>query len=286
MKNYIQILLITIIASALSGCNGASSTSYRTIGADLRKNYQLSGSDIILNYDLARIDNTNCIYSADLGLILNNQAYVNNYLDKFHRNYNSPSVLRKEAMKKTVRIYKLLLSIHKKHRILSNNNYQYVKKVARADLTKIDIRKTLYKLDKIMAIVPVMLPIYHAQISSKYGKRYHPIKKTRKFHCGIDLVAKRYAPIYSAAYGRVKFVGRKNGFGNIVEIEHARNVVTRYAHLSKILVQKGQGVSRGTIIGKQGQTGTATKQNLHFEIHIKGRHVNPYSFIAHACKCR
>ena len=281
-----KIFLLIITIFTLSSCSGASSSSYRTIGADLRKHYQLSGSDIILNYDLARIDNSNCIYSADLGLILNNQAYVNNYLDKFHRNYKSPSTLRREAMRKTIRIYKLLLALHKKHRILSNNNYQYVKKVARADITKIDIRKTLYKLDRIMAIVPVMLPIYHAEISSKYGKRRHPIKKTKKFHCGIDLVAKHYAPIYSAAYGRVKFAGRKSGFGNVVEIAHSGNIVTRYAHLSKILVQKGQGVARGTIIGKQGQTGTATKQHLHFEIHVKGRHVNPYSFIAHACKCR
>ena len=286
MKNYLHILLITMATLALSGCASSPSKSYQKIGAELKKNYRLSGSEMIINYDLAHLDNTNCIYSADLGLILNNQNYADLYLNKFHKNYKSSTILRREAMKKTVRIYKLLLALHKKHRILTNNKYQYVKKIARADLTKIDMRKALNKLDNIISRVPVMLPIYKAQISSKYGQRYHPIKRKRKFHCGIDLAAKTSSPIYSAATGRVKFVGRKNGYGNVVEIEHSSKVKTRYAHLSKILVSKGERVIRGTKIGLQGKSGTATKQHLHFEIHLKGKHVNPYSFIGHACRCR
>lgn len=278
--------VILLCLLLLQGCSsqGYSARSYQMISAELNKAYKLSRSDLIINYDLGKIGNTNCIYSPDLGIIINNKEYTQHYLRKFKAVYKSPTILRKEAQKKVVRIYKLLLGLHKKHRILSNNKYQYVKRLAKADLTKIDPRKELSKLDRILAFIPIMLPSHKCVISSHYGNRKHPTKKRKKFHCGIDLVAKESASVYAAANGRITFAGKKNGYGNTIEIEHSPNVRTIYAHLDSIFVSKGQGIARGVTIGQQGNTGIATKEHLHFEIRVKGKHINPYDFLSYSCR--
>jgi len=265
--------------------NNFSVRPYRIIGAELNKSYKLTGSDLIIAYDLGRIDHTNDIYSADLGLVINDKNYTERYIKKFKANYKSSALLHKEARKKVVRIYKFLLKLHAKYRILSNNKYRYVKRLSKADLTKIDPRKELGKLDEIMVFIPVMLPLHRSEISSHYGNRKHPVQKRKKFHCGLDLVAKNDAPVYAAANGRVIFAGRHNGYGNVVEIQHSSTFTSFYAHLGKINVRKGQAISRGQSIGTQGKTGTATKEHLHFEIRIKKHHVNPYDFLTHAYSC-
>lgn len=288
MQKTVNICFIILLCLIVQSCSSGnySTRSYRTIGAVLNKSYKLTRSDLIIAYDLGRIDKTNCIYSADLGLIINDNNYTDHYIYKFKTNYRSPKILRKEAEKKIIRIYKLLIKLHKKYRILSNNKYQYIKRISKMDLTKLDSRSILSKLDRIMSFVPVMLPLYNTEISSKYGNRYHPIKKKKKFHCGLDLVAKNSAPIYAAANGKVIFVGKQNGYGNVVEIQHSSDVTSFYAHLSDINVRAGQAIPRGRIIGHQGCTGTATKEHLHFEIRVKKRHVNPYDFLGQACQCR
>ncbi|NRB10708.1 MAG: M23 family metallopeptidase [Rickettsiaceae bacterium] len=259
--------------------------NYRSISAELNKNYQLTSGDLIVTYDLGNIDHSNCIYAQDLGLITNDNSYVNKYLKKFKKNYKSKKVLRKEATKKVIKISRLLIALDKRYHILSNNKSQYVKKLAKADLTKLDVRKELKKLDRIIAYVPLMSPEYHAQISSKYGYRFHPIKRKKQLHCGIDLITKPKGEIYAAACGRVTFVGKKNGYGLVVEINHSRKVKTRYAHLDKIHVKKGARIGRGQVIGKQGSSGRVTNEHLHFEILIRNRTVNPHNFIGNGCKC-
>jgi len=278
------MLLCLVVQSC--GSNSHSSRSYRTIGAALNKSYKLTNSNLIVTYDLARIDRTNCIYSADLGLIINDKNYTRSYIHKFKINYKSPLVLRREAEKKIVRIYKLLLTLHQKYHILSSKKYQYVKRVSRMDLTKIDSRSVLSSLDKIIAFVPAMLPSYNANITSKYGNRHHPIQKKKKFHCGLDLVAKPSAPIYATANAKVIFTGKQNGYGNAVEIRHSNNLTSFYAHLSNIHVKTGQYITRGQIIGHQGHSGSTTKEHVHFEIRVGKNHIDPYDFLRSACQCR
>ncbi|MDP4832173.1 MAG: M23 family metallopeptidase, partial [Rickettsiaceae bacterium] len=234
LSNSCLLILLCLLAQSCGSNN--SSRSFRTIGAALNQSYRLTNSDLIITYDLAKIDRTNCIYSADLGLIINDKNYTRQYINKFKINYKSPLVLRREAEKKIVRIYKLLLALHKKHRVLSNKNYQYVKRVSKMDLTNLDSRNVLSSLDKIIAFIPIMLPSYKANITSKYGDRHHPIHKKKKFHCGLDLVAKPSAPIYATANAKVIFAGKQNGYGNAVELRHSNNLTSFYAHLSKTKV--------------------------------------------------
>lgn len=288
IKKIILLYLLIGAATLLQGCTSGnlSINSYRTIGASLKKSYNLSRGDLVAAYDLGKIDNTNCIYSNDLGLIINDKYYTSKYIQRFKENFKSPTIIKKEAQNKIVRIYKLLLKIHKKHRILSNHQYQYVKRLSKTDIRKINIKNELSKLDSIIKTIPVMLPIYKPQISSPYGIRKHPLKKKRSIHCGIDLVGTQGASIYAAARGKVIFAGRKNGYGNVVEIQHNSKIKTVYAHLSMIKVKPGQIVPRGITIGRQGSTGSTTKEHLHFEVRINGRHVNPLDFIAQSYRCK
>lgn len=280
----IFLIALFTVGSCHPGDNFLS--AYRRIGAGLNKDFNLTRSDLIVAYDLGRIDDSDCIYAQDLGLIINSQTYQDEYLNKFRKYFKSPSILRKEAISKVLRITNLLISLQKEHKILSNNEHQYVKGLREADLRKMDARFELSKLDRIIQYIPVMSPEYSVQISSHYGKRYHPVERCSKFHSGIDLHSKTAAPIFSSATGRVVFAGNMNGYGKVVEIEHGRGIKTRYAHLRHVSVRKGQNVSRGQLIGRQGKSGNVTNEHLHFEIWINNKHVNPYSFISLACKCQ
>lgn len=278
-------LLLIITSFLIQGCV-KSHNSYRIIGAELRKQHNLTGNDLIVTYDLGKIDNTNCIYAQDLGIIINNKKYPVQYIQKFSRNFKSASILRKEAMNKVSKISKTLVKLHAKYRLLSSNKLQYVTKLNNGDISKIDPRKELSRLDEILSSIPIMLPEYKSRVSSPYGNRLHPIKKKKVFHCGTDLVSAKGSQIFAAAKGKVIFAGKKNGYGHIVEIMHTGTILTKYAHLDKIYVHPGQQIARGEMIGKQGRSGNAVSHHLHFEIWIKGRHVDPYDFIGDACKCQ
>jgi murein DD-endopeptidase MepM/ murein hydrolase activator NlpD len=168
---------------------------------------------------------------------------------------------------------------------LTKNHYQNVKRIAKADFNKIHSKAELDKLDQITSNLPLMLPSYNSYISSNYGIRKHPDNKKYKMHCGIDLVANYHAPIYASATGKVSFVGHQNGYGTTVEISHENNIKTKYTHLKKAFVKKGQKVIRSQAIALQGRSGNAHGDHLHFEIHIAGKHVNPYDFIGHNYEC-
>lgn len=288
IKTIILSFFLIGLIILLQGCssNNLSITSYRTIGASLKKSYNLSRGDLVAAYDLGKIDSTNCIYSADLGQIISDKYYASKYIQRFKSNFKSPTIIKKEAQSKIVRIYKLLLKVHKKHKILSNSQYQYIKKLSTADIRKINIKRELSNLDRLMKTIPVMLPIYKPQITSPYGIRKHPLKRKRSVHCGIDLVGMKEAPIYASAKGKVIFAGRQNGYGNVVEIQHNSKIKTVYAHLSMIKVKPGQMVERGVTIGRQGRTGSTTKEHLHFEVRINNRHVNPLDFISQSYRCK
>ena len=112
------------------------------------------------------------------------------------------------------------------------------------------------------------------RISSVFGERFHPILSVHKMHKGVDFAKPYGTPVYPARGGRVVEAGWVNGFGNTVVIQHADRMETIYGHLSKILVKKGQYVSRErTLLGKVGSTGLATGPHLHFE--VRDRDGNP-----------
>ena len=115
-------------------------------------------------------------------------------------------------------------------------------------------------------------------LSSNFGKRKLSKKKARE-HKGVDLSAKRGAPVVSAATGHVTFVGRKGAYGNMIEIDHGNGLITRYAHLDKTAVKEGTKVKTGQMIGTVGRTGRTTGVNLHFEVIKFNQQVDPLTIV-------
>ncbi len=117
-------------------------------------------------------------------------------------------------------------------------------------------------------------------LSSRFSKsRMHPIHNRPLPHEGIDIAAPDGTPILAAAKGRVIRSGWVVGYGLTVEIDHGFGYTTLYGHASKLLVRRGQLVKRGDVIAKVGRTGVATSSNLHYEVRIHGKPVNPLNFV-------
>jgi murein DD-endopeptidase MepM/ murein hydrolase activator NlpD len=118
------------------------------------------------------------------------------------------------------------------------------------------------------------------RISSGFGNRKDPFTGGRAFHAGIDFPAPRGTTVMSAGYGKVTFVGQRSGYGNVVEVTHGPDLITRYGHLSAFLVKEGQVVNAGTPIARVGSTGRSTGPHLHFEVRSKDKAVDPGKFLA------
>jgi len=118
--------------------------------------------------------------------------------------------------------------------------------------------------------------------SSNFGYRVNPVtKKSDQFHSGIDIAAAMGTPVKAAAGGIVKISEfNKNGYGNLVVIEHEKDLSTYYGHLSKLMARAGQKVAKGDLIGNVGSTGWSTGPHLHFEVRKGGTALNPDDFIA------
>lgn len=118
-------------------------------------------------------------------------------------------------------------------------------------------------------------PVDAVRISSRFGRRYHPIQQRWKSHNGVDFAAPTGTRIYAAGDGRVAYAGWARGYGRYVRIEHTNGYETRYGHMSRIDVKRGQRVRQGQLIGRVGATGWATGPHLHYEVRIKGAPKDP-----------
>lgn len=124
------------------------------------------------------------------------------------------------------------------------------------------------------------MPLDHSWLSSKYGMRISPISGNWKFHKGIDLAAPEGTPVYACKGGRaVSCIHGDPVFGNCIILLHDGGMTSVYAHLSKILIEKGDIVQTGKEIGLVGQTGAATGPHLHFEIRINGVSTDPQKLL-------
>ncbi|HED09716.1 MAG TPA: M23 family metallopeptidase [Caldithrix abyssi] len=126
--------------------------------------------------------------------------------------------------------------------------------------------------------LPSLKPVLTGVISSGFGLRRHPIYKVRKHHDGLDFSAAKGTPVYASADGTVSFTGRVNGYGKLIKLNHKYGFVTRYGHLSKIVVRRGQQIKRGQKIGEVGSTGLSTAPHLHYEVRYYGKAVNPSAY--------
>lgn len=112
--------------------------------------------------------------------------------------------------------------------------------------------------------------------SSAFGLRRDPIRRRRRRqHNGLDFGAARRTPVFAAATGIVVRAGRKGGYGKLVIIDHGGGWTTRYAHLRRIDVRRGDRVSPGDRVGRVGTTGRSTGPHLHFEVRKDDEAVDP-----------
>jgi murein DD-endopeptidase MepM/ murein hydrolase activator NlpD len=135
-----------------------------------------------------------------------------------------------------------------------------------------------------LASMPSIKPVREDKLSknmnvlSGFGNRIHPIFKVKKFHAGVDFPARQGTAIQSTGSGKVVDAGWHNGYGNCVTIDHGYGYETLYGHMHKISVKNGDTVKKGQKIGEVGDTGHSTAPHLHYEVHFKGKPINPIHF--------
>jgi len=137
------------------------------------------------------------------------------------------------------------------------------------------IQKTL-----LFNAIPNGKPLAYKRISSNYGYRIHPTKKTTSFHPAVDLPAKHGTPIYAPASGVVVYAKRKGDYGKFVLLAHSFGFKTAYGHLSRFAVKSGDYVSKGDLIAYVGSTGRSTGAHLHYEVRYLDKWLDPKPFMS------
>ncbi len=122
-------------------------------------------------------------------------------------------------------------------------------------------------------------PVDGAKLTSRFGKRRHPILGYTRVHRGVDFGAPKGTPIYAAGDGMIEVAKWEGNYGRYVRMRHNQEIKTAYAHMSRIAkgIRKGKRVRQGQIIGFVGSTGLSTGPHLHYEVISKGRKTNPLS---------
>jgi murein DD-endopeptidase MepM/ murein hydrolase activator NlpD len=116
-------------------------------------------------------------------------------------------------------------------------------------------------------------------LTSGFGVRSDPFTGRPASHPGLDISGRTGDPVHATADGKVASAGRTGDYGNLVVIDHAFGLTTRYGHLSKIAVNAGDEIKRGDVIGYVGSTGRSTSSHLHYEVWANGRPVNPLKLL-------
>ncbi|UAM97323.1 M23 family metallopeptidase [Polaribacter litorisediminis] len=134
--------------------------------------------------------------------------------------------------------------------------------------------------EAMLASIPAILPIKKGDfyVASGYKMRMHPILKINKFHKGMDFTAPKGTPVYASGNGEIYRAQRSSTFGNVIYIDHGYGYKTIYAHLSKMVVKRGQDIKRGDLIGYVGNTGLSVAPHLHYEVHKNNIALNPINF--------
>ena len=165
----------------------------------------------------------------------------------------------------------LVLSMHQSLDNLDNE-------VASVAQDKTGLHKFLEKQKTLLASTPSIWPT-KGWVTSRFGYRTSPFTGRKEFHKGIDIAARRNAPILAPADGIVASIEKHHGYGRLLTLRHGYGVVTRYAHLQKALVKQGQYVKRGDTIALVGNSGITTGTHLHYEVHLNRVAVNPSRYI-------
>lgn len=144
-------------------------------------------------------------------------------------------------------------------------------------LTVVESRLFDQKIKKML--IPTQKPVMEGTLGSPFGWRIDPFTGSNALHTGMDFTAETGTPILAAAGGMVVTMEKHAAYGNLVEIDHGNQLITRYAHASLVFVKKGDLVKRGQKIAAVGSTGRSTGPHLHFEVLVNGVPQNPQKFL-------
>ena len=133
--------------------------------------------------------------------------------------------------------------------------------------------------NKIMQYIPIGKPVWSYWVTSPFGARADPFHTGEAFHKGVDLASPTGNKIKAMAKGKVIKAEYSGAYGNMVEIDHGNGFITKYAHMHKIYVKKGDNVNIDDTIGEVGSTGRSTGSHLHYEVVYQGTNVDPMPFI-------
>ncbi|MBS1488603.1 MAG: M23 family metallopeptidase [Bacteroidetes bacterium] len=145
-----------------------------------------------------------------------------------------------------------------------------------------ELGEKLEQVQRERASRPAIQPISNhnlIRLNKIFGLRLHPIFHYIRPHNGLDLTAAYGTHVYASADGQVVYAEPASGYGNVIFVNHGYGFETRYAHLSRYNVKKGDYVKRGQLIGFVGSTGTSTNNHLHYEVIYNGKYINPISFL-------
>ena len=210
-------------------------------------------------------------------------------------NVDSTRILREIVKKNDVsnvdstRILREIVKNNDASNVESTQKEVYESEPIKNDASNVDSTRILREIVKKQPILPVFskpnnVPSIYplkkgvGKKTSNYGYRRHPKSQKRKFHTGVDIAAYSGSEIYATADGIVESAGWTGGYGNYVVIKHSDDYKTAYAHQSKVLVQKGDAIKCGDIIGRVGSTGRSTGPHLHYEVIYKEKKINPEKF--------
>lgn len=129
------------------------------------------------------------------------------------------------------------------------------------------------------ALLPTGMPVAHGYVASRYGTRTDPITGRQAVHLGVDFDVPLGSDVLAVAEGVVSYSAVRNGYGNVVEVDHGNGYMTRYAHNSRNVVEVGTRVHVGQVVAKVGSSGRSTGPHCHFEVWLNGRPVNPMAYV-------
>jgi murein DD-endopeptidase MepM/ murein hydrolase activator NlpD len=174
------------------------------------------------------------------------------------------------------------IELTQRHQRLMKDMHQQVGQLNHATSVQHDEFKSLLnKLESqknLLAHTPAIRPV-KGWITSKFGYRRSPFTNKREFHKGLDIANRKGSPIVATANGVVSFAGDKGQLGKMVVIDHGHGIITRFAHLDKIICKVGESVLRGAVIGHMGDSGRSTGPHLHYEVRLNGVPMNPTKYI-------
>ena len=132
---------------------------------------------------------------------------------------------------------------------------------------------------EVIQYVPIGKPVWSYWVTSPFGSRPDPFQNKKAYHKGVDMASRTGNKIKTQAKGKVIRAEYASGYGNLVVVDHGNGFTTKYAHMNKIYVKKGDHVDYNDTLGEVGNTGRSTGPHLHYEVLYRGRAVDPMPFI-------